>query len=608
MNINFTPLNPSNKPNNSRSVDSVANEIVNLETTLANNTLHGNVGSTEQPQDNLETINHISDNTSITNHINELRQNMLGLIQEDESSGLDAAVNKVDEIRNKINCAEWKSRELEALLTTIILAPEMLEDIDPNTDGIQVRIRPDLPGDDDGDGIITADLPTVKRAFISINSYIKELGESQSFWEKEEESRMKEVLQGPVQKDEMFYGVKEGVGLVGITAITKLQDSLNDLIRNPDSLGDANQIRAALDFTMMHFSTQLEKAKDEPWYEELKELMADRQRLVQEQLVSTTKQLESFDKLLSDLISNPDGKQIDVDPNTSGIQVHSVDFSYSDRIDENGNVTIDANIVRQALFSRRALMGELIKEQKFLSKVAPPEETPYLELINHMQNNTPIQLEVAKKQQESLITLLSTLISNPSSLTDIDSSKEGVQVYIDGIGNIDVDVNPDSIMTLVKSLVKEQKRLSKTDELDEAFDSLTGPRKKFYDINKQGMKNWQESLNTILSTLPFDPSTLPDDDSGNIYDNFSPIFQHLYATRALIGELTFKQAFLEDVLSSNQYTSGITNTNTSSTNTNAEIINREESLTQKITEPKLTLPESPSQAFTKPAPRPRNRR
>ena len=82
-------------------------------------------------------------------------------------------------------------------------------------------------------------------------------------------------------------------------------------------------------------------------------------------IADAEKRVRDLEALLTDLIINPD-KQVDVDGNLAGIQVH---IGSGGGTDGNGNINADANEVRQALYAARAYEGELRTAEQFWNQL-----------------------------------------------------------------------------------------------------------------------------------------------------------------------------------------------------------------------------------------------
>ena len=78
-------------------------------------------------------------------------------------------------IRGKISDAERRVRDLEALLTELILKPDQQVDVDGNLGGIQVFIGP-------GGETITADANIVRQALYAARADEGELRTAEQFW------------------------------------------------------------------------------------------------------------------------------------------------------------------------------------------------------------------------------------------------------------------------------------------------------------------------------------------------------------------------------------------------------------------------------------------
>ena len=78
-------------------------------------------------------------------------------------------------IRGKISDAERRVRDLEALLTELILKPDQQVDVDGNLPGIQVIIGP-------GGEAITADANIVRQALYAARADEGELRTMEQFW------------------------------------------------------------------------------------------------------------------------------------------------------------------------------------------------------------------------------------------------------------------------------------------------------------------------------------------------------------------------------------------------------------------------------------------
>ena len=78
-------------------------------------------------------------------------------------------------IRGKISDAERRVRDLEALLTELILKPDQQVDVDGNLGGVQVIIGP-------GGETITADANIVRQALYAARADEGELRTAEQFW------------------------------------------------------------------------------------------------------------------------------------------------------------------------------------------------------------------------------------------------------------------------------------------------------------------------------------------------------------------------------------------------------------------------------------------
>ena len=82
---------------------------------------------------------------------------------------------RLSKIRGQISSAERRVRDLEALLTELILKPDQQVDIDGNLDGIQVIIGT-------GGEAITADANIVRQSLYAARAFEGELRTAEQFW------------------------------------------------------------------------------------------------------------------------------------------------------------------------------------------------------------------------------------------------------------------------------------------------------------------------------------------------------------------------------------------------------------------------------------------
>lgn len=87
---------------------------------------------------------------------------------------------RLAEIRSKVSDAEKRVRDLEALLTDLILNPDTQQDVDGNVAGTQVFIG--QGGGTDQHGNITADASVVRQALYAARAYEGELRTAEQFW------------------------------------------------------------------------------------------------------------------------------------------------------------------------------------------------------------------------------------------------------------------------------------------------------------------------------------------------------------------------------------------------------------------------------------------
>lgn len=320
----------------------------------------------------------LSDIGAVKNEIEKSRIEELKYIEENGHPYDDTPVSSTDrlsEVRNKISVTEQRLRDLQGLMEAVAMGEPY--DVDPNTLGIQTVSGLNTSQNPYG----AMDMQVIKGTIEKTEAYKTFLKDAESFWEKITSAEIKSLADhsGPVTKDQMIYGVKDGIGFIGLERIIQLNglyDALiegNDYDADPDSTGiqnvpglntpqnpygmrDANVIRGELFKATSYFEAQLEKAKNEPWFNEIKDIALKRQTELDKKMTYATDRAEKLEKLLDSLLNGTEFTDVIPGLNTP----------------QNPNGSKDPNIVRQELYRMRALQYAIDGEQTFLDKITKP--------------------------------------------------------------------------------------------------------------------------------------------------------------------------------------------------------------------------------------------
>ncbi len=205
------------------------------------------------------------------------------------------------------------------------------------------------------------DINVVSQELHRAESYEKILKDAESFWKKVSTAEMNTLANQPgtVNKGDMFAGLDRIIKLNGLLDSLIAGKKFDQVIpgldtpENPNGSKDANVVRQQIFIAQTAFQAQLTKAKNEPWFNQLKEMSSKRQGEINKQIPETNKRINNLEKLLDCLIQ---GKPF------NGV---------IDGLDTPGNPqgSKDPNVVRQELYRAKSLLGSFSAEKEFLSKI-----------------------------------------------------------------------------------------------------------------------------------------------------------------------------------------------------------------------------------------------